>query len=296
MVTKSSNLENLLESLFSEEENVDEMAISTFKTVGDWGKKSSFKHDVDRRLLTSPKAVEKIHKQWEKTPYDFDMYLVNDPRVNKSEFREVGLVDMSFVRDKMKLTPEEIPDPSGDTIVIIYTGNFGDERYMASGWILAHRLGHALARGRGTPAQMWNEFTNTLRKRIANMLKEVYGIDVYSSTYDFANNAQKDKMLKYVAQQLGTMKSARDENLRNWYEFAYELLAQYLITGKIKFNPLPKSLVTGIAGWGRKETRWVRDEEVRTSINESDIESFAEEMEYELEGILGASVGRVFVM
>lgn len=224
------------------------------------------------------------------------MYLVNDPRVNKSEFREVGLVDMSFVRDKMKLTPEEIPDPSGDTIVIIYTGNFGDERYMASGWILAHRLGHALARGRGTPAQKWMEFTNNLRKRIADMLKEVYGIDVHSKTYDWANTAQKDKMLKYVAQQLGTMKSARDENLRNWYEFAYELLAQYLITGKIKFNPLPKSLVTGIAGWGRKETRWARGEEARVAINENDLQELAEEIQYDLEGILGASVGRVFVM
>jgi len=288
-----TNLEKLMESLFSEE--VDEMAIRQFKTVGDWGRRSSF-GDVDRKILTSPRGVEKIKRQWEKTPFDFDMYLVNDPRVNKSEFREVGLVDMSFVRDKMKLTADEIPDPDGNTITIIYTSNTGAERYMSSGWILAHRLGHALARGRGFPAEKWQEFIKDLRKRIADILKEVYGIDVYSKTYDFQGNAGRDKILKYVAQQLGTMKSARDNKMRNWYEFAYELLAQYLLTGKIKFNALPRSIITGIGGWGHKQTRYSKDEEAREAINTSELESIVLEIEGDLENILGASIGSVFVM
>ena len=288
-----TNLEKLMESLFSEE--VDEMAIRQFKTVGDWGRRSSF-GDVDRKILTSPRGVEKIKRQWEKTPFDFDMYLVNDPRVNKSQFREVGLVDMSFVRDKMKLTADEIPDPDGNTITIIYTSNTGAERYMSSGWILAHRLGHALARGRGFPAEKWQEFIKDLRKRIADILKEVYGIDVYSKTYDFQGNAGRDKILKYVAQQLGTMKSARDNKMRNWYEFAYELLAQYLLTGKIKFNALPRSIITGIGGWGHKQTRYSKDEEAREAINTSELESIVLEIEGDLENILGASIGSVFVM
>ena len=291
-----NNLIRLLENLFSEEsEEIDEMAIRQFKTVGDWGRRSSF-GDVDRKILTSPRGVEKIKRQWEKTPFDFDMYLVNDPRVNKSQFREVGLVDMSFVRDNMKLTADEIPDPDGNTITIIYTSNTGAERYMSSGWILAHRLGHALARGRGFPAEKWQEFIKDLRKRIADILKEVYGIDVYSKTYDFQGNAGRDKILKYVAQQLGTMKSARDNKMRNWYEFAYELLAQYLLTGKITFNPLPQSIITGIAGWGRKQTRYSRDEEAREAINAEELESIALEIEGDLETILGASIGSVFVM
>jgi len=288
-----TNLEKLMESLFSEE--VDEMAIRQFKTVGDWGRRSSF-GDVDRKILTSPRGVEKIKRQWEKTPFDFDMYLVNDPRVNKSQFREVGLVDMSFVRDNMKLTADEIPDPDGNTITIIYTSNTGAERYMSSGWILAHRLGHALARGRGFPAEKWQEFIKDLRKRIADILKEVYGIDVYGKTYDFQGNAGRDKILKYVAQQLGTMKSARDNKMRNWYEFAYELLAQYLLTGKIKFNALPRSIITGIGGWGHKQTRYSKDEEAREAINTSELESIVLEIEGDLEIILGASIGKVFVM
>ena len=246
--------------------------------------------------MTSPRAIEKIKRQWEKTPFDFDIYLVNDPRVNKSKFREIGLVNMDFVRKKMKLTPEEIPDPDGNTITIIYTSNTGAERYMASGWILAHRLGHAFARNGGIPAEKWNVFRESLRNRFAAILKEVYGIDVYSKTYDFAGNAEKDKILKYVAQELGTMKSARDKKMRSWYEFAYELLAQYLLTGKIKFNPLPQSIITGIAGWGRKKTRYSQNEEARQAINLEELDSIASEIEADLEIVLGSSVGKVFVM
>lgn len=288
------NINRLLQFLFEQE--IDEMAIGQFKTVGDWERPSSFRDPVDRKLLTSPRAVQKIRRQWEKTPFNFDMYLVNDRRVNKPEFREVGMVDMDFVRNQMKLTPEEIPDPGPDTITIIYTGNAGDQRYMASGWILAHRLGHALRLGKGTPAYKWQEFTNHLRKRIADFVQEVYGLDVTGGRYGSTSIADKDKMLKYIAQQLGTMKSAREGNLRSWYEFAYELLAQYLITGTIKFNPLPASVVTGIAGWGRKQTRSSKDEPAREAINLDELESLASEIEGDLEGILGASVNKVFVM
>lgn len=288
-----NNVNNLISYLFE----FDEMAIRQFKTVGDWNKASSFRQPVDRKLLTSPKAVEKIRRQWQKTPYDFDIYLVNDRRVNKPEFREVGEVDLSFVRDKLKLTPEEIPDPDPDAITVIYTNNVGSQWKMASGWILAHRLGHTLRLGRGPAADSWKYFADNLRKRIANFVRRVYNIDVAErGRYGFGAVAEKDKLLKYIARQLGTFKSARDNKLRDWYELPYELLAQYLITGKIKFNPLPRSLVVGTAGWGRKQTMYVRDEEQREQINQVEFENFVEELENDLEIVLDSAVGSIFVM
>jgi hypothetical protein len=280
--------------------DVDEMAIQQFKTVGDWDRRSSF-GDIDRKLLTSPKGVEKIRRQWENTPYNFDMYLVNDPRVNKSRFREVGIVNMDFVRNEMGITPEEIPDPDRNTITIIYTSNTGAERYMASGWILAHRLGHAIARGNDYIAKIWGEFINRLRRRVASILDRVYNIDTYPKRFDFSSRfdsegeRKREKILKYVAQQLGTMKSARENKIRNWFEFAYELLAQYLLTGSIKFNPLPKQLLVGYGPYGRKQIRYSRDEELLEEINR-DLEDFAITIQSELEDLLDAAVGSVFVM
>jgi len=280
--------------------DVDEMAIQQFKTVGDWERRSSF-GDIDRKLLTSPKGVEKIRRQWENTPYNFDMYLVNDPRINKSRFREVGIVNMDFVRNEMGITPEEIPDPDRNTITIIYTSNTGAERYMASGWILAHRLGHAIARGNDYIAKMWGEFINRLRRRVASILDRVYNIDTYPKRFDFSSRfdsegeRKREKILKYVAQQLGTMKSARENKIRNWFEFAYELLAQYLLTGSIKFNPLPKQLLVGYGPYGRKQIRYSRDEELLEEINR-DLEDFAITIQSELKDLLDAAVGSVFVM
>jgi hypothetical protein len=91
------------------------------------------------------------------------------------------------------------------------------------------------------------------------------------------------------------MKSARDKNIRNWYEFAYELLAQYLITDKITFNELPKNIVTGIAGWGRKETRRSQDEPTR-ELHGNSLEMHARDIAYYLDNILSSAVGKIFLM
>ena len=289
-----SNLK-LYNILYEDSDLVDEMAIQQFKTVGDWSKRSSFSHPVDRALLTSPKSVDKIKRQWENTPYDFDLYFVNDKRVNKSEFREIGEKSLEFVRDKLKITPEEIPDPSEDRITVIYTGNFGDARYMASGWILAHRFGHALNRSRDSSGGAWKDFTDNLLKKFTYLLKEVYGIDIVSS-FPYRESRISEKILKFAAQQIGTMKSARDNKLNNWYEFAYELLAQYMLTGKIQFNPLPQSIIKGYAAYGRKEYLNSKNEEAREDYNTYQLESMAETIQYELESILGSCVNRIYVM
>lgn len=281
--------------LYEDSDLVDEMAIQQFKTVGDWSKRSSFSHPVDRALLTSPKSVDKIKRQWENTPYDFDLYFVNDKRVNKSEFREIGEKSLEFVRDKLKITPEEIPDPSEDRITVIYTGNFGDARYMASGWILAHRFGHALNRSRDSSGGAWKDFTDNLLKKFTYLLKEVYGIGIVSG-FPYRESRIREKILKFAAQQIGTMKSARDNKLNNWYEFAYELLAQYMLTGKIQFNPLPQSIIKGYAAYGRKEYLNSKNEEAREDYNTYQLESIAETLQYELESILGSCVNRIYVM
>jgi tRNA nucleotidyltransferase/poly(A) polymerase len=51
-----------------------------------------------------------------------------------------------------------------------------------------------------------------------------------------------------------------------------------------------------VGDWGRKQTRYSKDEEAREAINTSELESIALEIEGDLETILGASIGKVFVM
>lgn len=275
-----------------------EMAIANYKTVGDFSKRSSISSKVDRDLVTHPKAIEKIKRQWQKTPWPFDIFVINDPRVNKPQFREVGVVDPSFVYSQMRLTPEEIPI-NPDHITILFTNNVAAEKIPLTGWTMAHRLGHAMAASnRGKTSEVgkaWEEFTNRLRNIVNEIMEQVYNFNTKNMGWDWENNAKKEKVLKYVAQELGTMKAARDKKVRSWWEFGYELLAQYMITGKITLNPLPPAMVTGIRGWGHKDTIY-GSHGARETYNTGLLEGYAEELQEMLDFVLNQAVGEVFVM
>jgi hypothetical protein len=274
-----------------------EMAIANYKTVGDFNRRSSISSKVDRDLVTHPKGIEKIKRQWQKTPWDFDIYVVNDPRVNKPQFREVGVVSPDFVYSQMKLTPEEIPLNSNH-ISIIFTNNVAADKIPLTGWTMAHRLGHAFAASnRGSSnsvGRAWNDFNNRLRYIIDEIMNRVYNINTKNG-YGWNDNNNREKMLKYVAQELGTMKAARDKKIRSWFEFGYELLAQYMITGKITLNPLPRQMVVGIAGWGRKEKRTGSPDDME-SYNTGLLDQYAEELQEMLDDVLSQAVGEVLVM
>jgi hypothetical protein len=273
----------------------NEMAIANYQTVGDFNKRSSISSKVDRDLVTHPKAIKKIKRQWEKTPWDFDIFVINDPRVNKSKFREVGVVDPSFVYNEMKLTPQEI-SLNPDHITILFTNNVAAEKIPLTGWTMAHRLGHAMSASRNDPVgEAWREFTAELRKIFNEIMRDVYGIETAPrGQFDFSQDYEKK--LKYVAQELGTMKAARDKKLRSWFEFAYELLAQYFITGHIKLNPLPDRIVVGMGGWARPQYAYAKDKEAQTTYNNHDLEYFAHNLESWIDNVLNYAVGKVFVM
>jgi len=271
-----------------------EMAIANYKTVGDFSRRSSISSQVDRDLVTHPKAIEKIKRQWQKTPWDFDIYIVNDPRVNKREFREVGVVNPDFVYKQMKLTPEEIPLDTNH-ISIIFTGNGAAEKVPLTGWTMAHRLGHAFSASRtSNVGKVWDDFTKRLRNIFDEIMYRVYNINT-DDVESFEVRRNKEKILKYAAQELGTMKAARDRKLRSWFEFGYELLAQYMITGKITLNPLPPAIVTGIAGWGHKKHQR-GDKEYAETYNTGLLEQYAEELQEMLDVVLSNAVGEVLVM
>ena len=88
------------------------------------------------------------------------------------------------------------------------------------------------------------------------------------------------------------MKSAREGNLRNWGEFAHELLAQYLLTGKITFNPLPETLQVGTGASGRKQFR--RSEQLMR--DNTNVDGYISQLEASLQRVLNSAVGKIFVM
>jgi hypothetical protein len=261
-------------------ENINEAPISDFNLIGDFEKNSSFRHAQDRKILTSPKAVEKIKKKWAKTDDDFNMMFVNSPEANRHT--EVGEVSKDWL---LKNMPKAYPqmELSDDKINIIFTNNKGDERAPMTAWIIAHRFGHALQRSQITD---YKEAMKNIDNTFYQVLQE-YGIKK-----QYGYHVGYSKLMRSFCTAIGTMKAARDKNLRNDFEFKHELLSQYIITGTIKFNKIPMSL--GV--FRGPQYRFKGDQDDMEECNGL-LDTFGSDLErYYFPGVLSACVGRIFVM
>jgi hypothetical protein len=102
-----------------------------------------------------------------------------------------------------------------------------------------------------------------------------------------------------LANAVGTMKSAKNGNLRNFYEFIYELVAQYIITGKITFNQLPQSFILKKRfAWGKPNHQMARsnqDEDSHAGWNDA-LQDYASDYEHYLDTVFDGLVGNIFVM
>jgi hypothetical protein len=274
-----------------------ETPIDTFERIGEWEPTNKPRgwDKASRGILTSPSGVEKIKNLWNKLPEDVDMYLVS----NKEGWKhtEVGQVPYEFVRNELKLN---IPIDS-DHITIIYTNNKGSEKVPATAWTLAHRFGHALRRQSGFGLSinpMYKIVDNSINELIEHLALNLYRRDVKNntSTYGTYNN-EKELIKKAVCNALGTFRSAREKILRNSAEFANELVAQYIITGKIKFNTeYPQILATRYT-WGHPQGAYKKplsEEEIQDLIHF--VTNKENDIRYAIEDMISNAVGNIFVM
>jgi len=282
----------LLEDIYNN--ILKEAPIDSFNLVGEW-EPTSKKRGYDkasRGILTSPAGVEKIKKLWAKTRQDFDVYMVSTKEGWK--YSEVGEVDPYFIRDKLKL---DIPI-NDDNITIFYTSNKGAEKIPTTAWTLAHRFGHALRRSSKGSNYEYSELEKLLQRMIDNVADKIYRKSLKTSKYEYNQNTKNIReMQRQVAHALGTFKSARDRKLRNVFEFTNEVIAQYIITGKVVFNrEFPKILPTYFT-WGTPQgPHSVQitpelQEEIDNTISDFETEIYAW-----VDNLVDSANGKIFVM
>ena len=286
------------------------MPVGALATIGDFTKAHSFKHAPDRALLTSPKYVEKIKAAFSKTPFLFDLYFVNKP--GAGQHVEIGQVRPDFVFSK--LTPKSRDwnserssqglgiDPreltlNPEAITCFFTNNAGAERMPMTAWIIAHRLGHVISRAYA-PAGKIGTYAG-MEKYVERKLVELaacYGINKPANSYhytpsDYASTRKNELAMKYLCHEIGTMRSARDKNLRNLQEMHHELFAQYLVEGQIILNPAPARIPVTYA-WGKPQYRSCRNPAEAQNI----VEMLAASYHNFADNVLNECVGKIFVM
>lgn len=275
-------------------EFLDEMALSSYKTLGNFQKTGPFT-GADKRLVSHPKMPMKAQKFFQKTPFDFRLFFSNVPGTGK--YSESGEVTEQELRDIFKDHADEILSGSEDTITVVYVGNKGTAKVMLTPWVMAHRFGHAIQAGNWNQrGNVWDaaekHFFGTINRTLENYYNK-------PNRGRYPNSMNFDMFPEYNAlfNAIGTQRSSRTNKINRPYEFLYEIFAQYLGTGRIKLNPLPVSLGYGRQAWGRHTTYMnikpeFRDEAVRRNVTDQ-LEADMEQMFYD---VLSNSVGKIYVM
>lgn len=268
-----------------------EAPINTLELKGNWDDSKKYGWDItSRKLLKSPKGFERMRRLWSKIDYDFDIYLLKSP--DAFRHAEIGPVDPSFLKEILNLDIKLEPDH----ITVVYTNNIGAEAVPATPWTLAHRFAHASRYDiNGKLNYIHQIIIKEVSKLLNDVAKLVYGKDLTLS-YGYTSQ-EKDLIMKHLSQVLGTFKSARDKNLRNRFEFTYELVAQYMITNKIKFNrEFPKVLPLRY-NWGTPVGPNRRELTTQESEDLEDILSIAEDtIYYSCDNLMSNCVNKVYVM
>ena len=190
---------------------------------------------TSHRLHNNEKGRAKIFRAFEKTDYIFNFYLV------QSEHKEDGKAIRPFItkglvdKDKVKKYLGKDIDTEGK-ISILFTNNVSNDDRPLGAWMLAHRVSH--------PVQMSKEGME-IEARISAVLNRVVNAIASTQYSDRApikiNMGFRNSSTGYyqdIINQLFTMKSARNGIIGDRLDVdgMGELMAQYLITGKVRFN------------------------------------------------------------
>jgi hypothetical protein len=243
---------------------VDEAPLGVFQTVGDFSKEGTWDDKRDRRLVTNPVSVQKMHDAFAKTPFTFDMFLVNTPttfgRPDKDN-RWEGEISLSTAR---KLFPPDYDDvfvnyiKSKDydhqAIILVHTHNGGDEKVPFTPWIMAHRTVHAITgipEGKDNRLSLGTKLFSNIEITTFDIPRDNYGINVT----DVALPDRKDReaFISFWSQ-VATMRSARRNTVTRAGEYMIELMTQYLVTGKVTLNGMPDMI-----SYNGRKYRWTSE-------------------------------------
>ena len=140
-----------------------------------------------------------------------------------------------------------------DKTIVFFLGNAADQWVRASGWMLLHRLGHASRTTHIPEMQVNPAYSHALTLMFENLQDTFgnFGIDFWLDHDDQVNarvpsykRQNSRDWAVYGLQKIMTMRSARAGKLRDAYEALYEMWAQYLNTGGVKFQ-VPKTFDFG---------------------------------------------------
>jgi hypothetical protein len=208
----------------------------------DFQKGTSFS-TIDQRLLTSPKGIQKIVRAFGRTPFTFEVFFVNmigGPDGNQQPDND-KVDDFARLYDSGVHTEYfGIPGKPGVIRVVMISNLSPPEAKIAmTGWILAHKIGHSLQDHKSLSRPKKFEMQIDRVKRA--IFRAAHGSEVGKHHERYTNYDYGQKFAKNL-----TMKSARAGHLNNEFEMFAEIVAQYLISGKVTMKDVDPAAVAAV--------------------------------------------------
>lgn len=256
----------------------------------------------DASLVSNPAAVKKIRNMFENTEFLFDFYFIRSKEAKKHGIAGSfeGEVSPEWIKENLHADIQS----NGEAITVIFAGN---QQETLTGWMMAHRIGHAFERVSGRDKNkgklfQWESFKKRLTQSMVWLIDYVYEYEMKKGMFGFGPtdySGQDEPKLTRLAKDIGTMKSATSGKLVRFDEFAYELLAQYLLSkNKIQFNNPAKQLITKYA-WGRA-SQWLSSKIGDKDFEQSDLnhtmQGLADEYGDLINSALTEATGRIFMV
>jgi hypothetical protein len=164
-------------------------------------------------MLNSDKAKDKIVRQMQNVPYDFNVYFV---KTNESHYTtKLNKRSMPDAYEFMGIKPEQAPIIENK--INMFVTSWGSDPPTA--WMIIHRFAHSNS-----------ELTSYVNKILSEYGRKINNKWSYPD-YEIVNS-------------FGTMRSARTGQLSSGDESSHEIITQYIMTRKITFDIKRKKWAT----------------------------------------------------
>ena len=194
----------------------------------------------DLEFLNSEKAMSKVRDRLGRLPYNFNI---------------------AVVVDVMKTAREQVKDqeilPNYINVVLCNNVTTPTNWIPLTSWMMIHRLGHCISSGGGPDDPTFDPIFRSVNgpefetyagfDEIYGMLygqSETCGIRGsfnHADTFYWGSGSRAQHIVVFLGSYLMTMKSAREKVINNELDVFAEMLAQFMIKGKVKLNRLEDS-------------------------------------------------------
>lgn len=202
-----------LKDLFENFKDINESPIGDINHMGDISNSTNFT-PREKTLMKSDKFEPRLRNAFSKTPFIFDITFLHHDNFDASSTQDNNQIFKHIPKKDSMISShykglENIENNNPNSILFVLTGNLSsDNRISLSPWIIAHKIGHSIE------DKIYSAHTS------------------FSYLYDLMSE-------KYT-KDLFNMNSWRIKNKPNQFldygEFKVELIAMYLIHGKVSAN------------------------------------------------------------